>query len=101
MTNWMSRLREPVTADSLLSFDPAGSGGYALVHILERRLAGRGRGGYQTRNAPDIREFREIWAIIAYICDARYFWSKIIFKNFILRCPLCNFLHLLKNFYFL
>ena len=71
MTNWMERLRGPVTADSLLSFDPAGSGGYALEHILGRRLAGRGRGGYDSPNAPDVREFREIWAVIAYICDAR------------------------------
>ena len=69
--NWIQRLRAPITADSLQSFDPAGSGGYSLEHILERRQAGRGRGGYESRNAPDVTEFREIWAIIAYVCDAR------------------------------
>ena len=67
----MERLRTPLTADSLQSFDPAGSGGYALEHILERRLAGRGQFDREGRNGPDIREFREIWAVIAYICDSR------------------------------
>lgn len=88
--NWMERLRGPIDADSLLAFDPAGSGGYALDHILERRLAGRGQGGYETRNAPDIVEFREIWAVIAYICDASLGLNNFLF----LLVPLRNLLRI-------